>query len=416
MEESVLANSENEPRDRGYSQLLSGETLSSFLPPVAGGEILQLIRSSVVGRDSLFKSPYGERHLVHCDHTATGRPLEFIEEFMNEEVLPMYGNTHTTASVCGYQSHLYRFEARQIVGRSVNARNDKDIVIFTGTGATGAMHKLVALLSSSVKEKFRLQEIPKHISGVDTTNSNGVVFIGPYEHHSSILVWRESGYHVVTVTETSEGQIDLEKLKELLLQYQTFELKIGCFSAASNLTGILTPVNEITILLHSYGALAVWDYAAAAPYTVVDMNPLVADPGNGLISDLAYKDAIVLSPHKFPGGPGTPGILIVKKTLISKTVSPTAPGGGTVFWVTDTTHRYLSNVHEREESGTPDILGAIRAGLVFQLKYAVGVSLIQEKENDFVKRARDTLISNPNIVLVGPQVIFLCFIPSVFSF
>ena len=74
-----------------------------------------------------------------------------------------------------------------------------------------------------------------------------------------------------------------------------------------------------------HGALAFWDFAAAAPYVQIEMNLR----GAGRIGALAYKDAVFISPHKFIGGPGTPGVLVVKRQLLTNTV-PTVPGGGTV--------------------------------------------------------------------------------------
>ncbi|CAM9981288.1 unnamed protein product, partial [Phaeothamnion confervicola] len=146
-------------------------------------------------------------------------------------------------------------------------------------------------------------------------------------------------------------------------------LIVGTFSAASNVTGALADVDAVTALLHRHGALACWDYATAAPYVAIDMNPLVVGPDQPFV----FKDAVFFSGHKFAGGPGTPGILVAKKRLLPTTsanggASPTAPGGGTVFFVTPADHRFLSNREEREEGGTPDVVGAVRLGLAVQLK------------------------------------------------
>eukprot|EP01124_Arcella_intermedia_P028557 TRINITY_DN5829_c0_g1_i1.p1 TRINITY_DN5829_c0_g1~~TRINITY_DN5829_c0_g1_i1.p1 ORF type:complete len:984 (+),score=237.70 TRINITY_DN5829_c0_g1_i1:216-2954(+) len=331
----------------------------------------------------MFAGPYGRRKVTYCDYTASGRGLECIEQYVNTEILPFYGNTHSTSSVVGHQSTLFRFEARQLIGRYVNARYDKDVVLFSGRGVTGALQHLLHILEKSVG-----------------LGSRSVVFVGPYEHHSAILPWREAGCKVVSIKENQKGNIDTKHLEEELILHKDFSAKIGCFSAASNVTGILTDTNEISILLHKHSALSIWDYATAGPYVEMDMNPYM----QGVDADLVYKDAILISTHKFIGGPGTPGIMVVKKKLFDKKHPPSTPGGGTVFFVTDKDHRYLSNLYEREEGGTPDIVGSIKAGLVFKLKHSVGVQTIQAREHDFAVRAEGRLAAIPNLHLLGPSV------------
>ena len=190
-----------------------------------------------------------------------------------------------------------------------------------------------------------------------------VVFVGPHEHHSNLLPWRESCAIVVTIPEDSRtGGPCVRALASALRRYADHPTLIGSFSAASNVTGVLADVNAITEMLHAHGALAFWDYAAAAPYVDVDMNPVVFDPNTGALNTNVYKDAIFVSPHKLPGGPGSPGVLVAKRSLFQNDV-PSEPGGGTVFFVTGADHRYLSNRVEREEGGTQDIVGSARAGL-----------------------------------------------------
>ena len=156
-------------------------------------------------------------------------------------------------------------------------------------------------------------------------------------------------------------------MRAALRAYASHATLIGSFSAASNVTGVRADVNLITETLHRGNALAFWDYAAAAAYVDVDMNPVVFDEDTGALNPYVYKDAIFMSPHKLPGGPGAPGILVAKRALFVNEV-PSEPGGGTVFYVTSTDHRYLSNRVEREEGGTQDIVGSVRAGLAFQVK------------------------------------------------
>ena len=116
---------------------------------------------------------------------------------------------------------------------------------------------------------------------------------------------------------------------------------------------------------------------------------------------LDYKDAIVVSPHKFIGGPGTPGVLVARRELFRNRV-PTSPGGGTVAYVNPLEHVYLDDPEHREEGGTPAIIESIRAGLVFQLKERVGVERDPRGcEEDFIDRAIAAWSAEPGIGILG---------------
>ncbi|MEQ8515044.1 MAG: aminotransferase class V-fold PLP-dependent enzyme, partial [Chromatocurvus sp.] len=216
-----------------------------------------------------------------------------------------------------------------------------------------------------------------------------VVFVGPYEHHSNELPWRESTADVVRIPTDSSGAIDRQALQSALEAHRDRALCIGSFSAASNVTGIRSDVAGITQLLKEHGALAFWDYAAAGPYVGIDMNP----------GDYSI-DAIFLSPHKFIGGPGTPGILAVKSRLLKNPV-PTVVGGGTVSYVTAEHHRFIDAPERREEGGTPAIVESIRAGLVFKLQQAVGTDTIEAIEHRRIRTALETLSALPEIDILG---------------
>jgi selenocysteine lyase/cysteine desulfurase len=221
-----------------------------------------------------------------------------------------------------------------------------------------------------------------------------VVFIGPFEHHSNELPWRESIAEVVVIPEDPDGHIDRARLEEELIRYADRPLKIGSFSAASNVTGIITNTHAIADLLHRHGALSFWDFAAAAPYVEIEMY------GRCSAYPRAYKDAVFLSPHKFVGGPGTPGVLIVRRDLLRNRV-PTVPGGGTVDYVNTFEHHYIADPAHREEGGTPAIVESIRAGLVFQLKQSVGTDVIHAQEQGFLRRAVQAWNANPNLQILG---------------
>jgi selenocysteine lyase/cysteine desulfurase len=352
-------------------------------------QLISAVRDGLIGTDEVVRGPFGPRRITYADYTASGRSLTFLEEFLRAQVLPRYGNTHTETSETGRQTTTFREDARRMIKRVCGATDD-DALIFCGSGSTAAIDRLITILglklSAELDERFDLRSrIP--------TEARPVVFIGPYEHHSNELSWRESIADVVVIHEDAAGHIDLAELERVLEEHRDRPLRIGSFSAASNVTGIKTDVHAVARLLHRHGALSFWDFAAAAPYVDIDMNPGQDDEA---------LDAVFLSPHKLVGGPGTPGVLLVKRRLLHNRV-PAMPGGGTVEWVTEEGQRYHDEPELREEGGTPAIVESIRAGLVFQLKEAVGAAAIQRREETYARRAIRHWQQNPAVNVLGPH-------------
>ena len=351
--------------------------------------LLRRIRESVIGEDHVMETPYGRRRVTYADYTASGRALTFIEDFIRDEVLPSYANTHTESSGTGLQTTRLREDARRIIRDAVGG-DDETVVIFAGSGCTGAIDKLIGVLGlripSALEDRWQLSEqIP--------AAQRPVVFIGPYEHHSNEIPWRESIADVVTIREDADGGVCQDDLRERLEEFAGRPLLVGSFSAASNVTGIVSDTHGVSALLHEHGALAFWDFAAAAPYVEIEM----AAPDG---APTAYKDAIFLSPHKFIGGPSTPGVLVARRELFANRV-PVVPGGGTVAYVNPEDHAYVTDAAHREEGGTPAIIEAVRAGLVFQLKDAVGVDTIRAQEERLLSRAVTAWKAEPAIEVLG---------------
>jgi selenocysteine lyase/cysteine desulfurase len=353
-------------------------------------DLVSTIRDSIIGKDTAVETPFGVRRVTYADYTASGRCLGFIEDYIQSQVLPLYANTHTETSGTGLQTTRFREEARQVIKRSVGGTDSEHAVVFAGNGMTGAVDRLVNILGLRIPrgldEVYGLSSrIPK--------KERPAVLVGPYEHHSNELPWRESIADVVEINEDSDGQIDLEELEARLLEYSERPLVIGSFSAASNVTGIISPTHEISQILHRHGALSFWDFAASAPYVGIEM-------GSSTNGNLDYKDAVFMSPHKLIGGPGSPGVMVVRRDLLTNPV-PAVPGGGTVSYVSADHHRYITDQEHREEGGTPAIIGSIRAGLAFKLKGEVGTDRIRKLEHGFIRRAIASWETNPNIEILG---------------
>ena len=351
--------------------------------------LVERIRRGVIGEGELMDGPFGPRRVTYADYTASGRSLDFIEDFIRDAVLPRYANTHTESSGTGLATTRLREEARRIIREAVGGTAD-DLVIFCGSGATAAVNKLIGILElripAGLDERYGLaSRIPEA--------ERPVVFVGPYEHHSNELPWRESIADVVVIGADADGHIDLADLERQLIRYAHRPLLIGSFSAASNVTGILTDTDAVAALLHAHGALSFWDCAAAGPYAPIRV--AASSPGAG-----DRKDAVFLSPHKFPGGPQTPGVLVVRRDLVRNTV-PTAPGGGTVAFVDPIGHQYLDDPVAREEGGTPAIVESIRAGLVIALKQAVGTDLIAAREEQLWRHVLRRWAGSPGIEVLG---------------
>lgn len=344
-------------------------------------------RENIVGYNQTFKTPYGRPRIVYADWIASGRLYKPIEEKMLNEFGPYVGNTHTEASITGTtMTRAYHF-AHELIKKDVNAGPD-DVIITEGSGMTKVVTKFQRILGLKIPEQLvDYINLPDYLKPV--------VFITHMEHHSNHTSWLETIADVVVVEPDENGLVDLNNLSDAVSLYINRKLIIGAFSACSNVTGIETPYHQMARIIHAAGGYCFVDFACSAPYVKIDMHP--KDPMEKL-------DAIFFSPHKFLGGPGTPGVIVFDSKLYKNRV-PDTPGGGTVDWTNPWgMHRFISNIEQREDGGTPGFLQAIKAALCIKLKNEMGVEKMQAREEQLIKTAFTEMRKIPGLHILADNV------------
>ncbi len=363
-------------------------------------EVLRKIRESMIGEDITFLTPFGLKKVVYADFTASGRLSQMVEAFMNSNVYPLYANTHSNSSWGPIQTAIYREEARALIKDAVGA-TEKDVLLFCGAGSTAAIDKTVRLLRAQTE------------AAAEKGGVRMVVLVSKFEHHSNILPWRETkGAQVRWVEMGKDGGFDFEALEHALSKAAAAgALVVGSFSAGSNLTGQFFDVDRIAYLCHLHGALAFFDCACVGPYLAMCLKGPTRGLGFGRewlreeerarFEKLSYKDGFFLSPHKFVGGPGASGVLVLRARVVGSELPPIVAGGGTVLYVNEEEHIYVGKIEEREEAGTPNILGDIRAGLAFKLKRQVGEETIARVDAQILAIVRERAARMRNVVFHG---------------
>ena len=349
-------------------------------------QYFQQFRKNIIGIEQEFESPFGRKKIIYTDWTASGRLYRPIEEKLMNAFGPFVANTHTETTVSGTAMTKAYHHARNIIKQHVNA-NQNDVLITDGTGMTGVVNKFQRILGIKVPENLKdFIAIP--------IEKKPVVFISHMEHHSNQTSWLETIADVEVIPSTEDGLFSLENLKVLLEKYKERTLKIASITSCSNVTGIRTPYHEAAKMMHQHNGVCFVDFACSGPYVSIDMHPE---------DEEAYLDAIFFSPHKFLGGPGTSGVLVFNKKLYNNMV-PDCPGGGTVSWTNPWgEHKYIDNIEDREDGGTPGFLQVIKTALAIQLKDEMGIDNILKREHEIVEYVFDSLRNVPNIKILAGQ-------------
>lgn len=343
-------------------------------------------RNNIVGIDQLFQSPFGKKKIIYADWIASGRLYTSIEKTLLYKFGPFVGNTHSESSASGTSMTKSYTKAKEIIKKHVNASSN-DVILFAGFGMTAAVNKFQRILGLRICEQLqKFTSIPK--------DEKPIVFITHMEHHSNQTSWLETICDVVIIEPDEKGLVNLNHFEKLLKLYAHRKLKIGSFTAASNVTGIHTPYFQLAKMMHQYDGICFVDFAAAAPYVDINMHP--DNPEEKI-------DAIFFSPHKFLGGPGTSGVLIFDSKLYNRKV-PDNPGGGTVDWTNPWgEHKYIQDIELREDGGTPGFLQAIKTALSIKLKEEMKTKLILEREHQLLQTAFDRLINIPSLHILAQE-------------
>ncbi|RXJ84586.1 aminotransferase class V-fold PLP-dependent enzyme [Arcobacter sp. CECT 8985] len=336
-----------------------------------------LFRKIIDSKD-IKKNIIGQHKNLYFDYTASGLAFEPIETRINE-VLQTYANTHSKEASMANTTNNY-FEAARENLKKMFELNEEFTILPNGCGATAAIKHFQEIMGvyipPATKERFNIQ--------VDESKLP-LVLIGPYEHHSNDVSFREALCQTIRINLDDKGLVDLNHLEQILKQNKNREI-IGSFCIASNVTGIISDYKSISKLLRKYNAIVCFDAAASSPYMNIPCE---------------YYDAMFVSPHKLLGGPGSCGLLLIRKSLVDSNISPTFAGGGTVLYVNKDIQEYDKKIENRENAGTPGILQFIRASLAYQLRNEIGFEYIKEKKEKLTKYFIEQLQKISNIIVYG---------------
>ena len=322
------------------------------------------------------KSTILKKGARYFDFTASGLAFSPIQKRL-ASFLPYYANTHSdTSTHATITTALYK-HSKEVIKECLGLGEEFSL-LNVGSGSTGAIKLFQELMGIYIPPKT------KEILKLGEVKNLPWVFVGAYEHHSNEISYREGLCNLQRISLNNEGLLDLEELKEGVKNANG--KIIGSFNVASNVTGIITPYNEVSEILRSKNAIVAFDMASSSPYMNVPSH---------------LFDACFLSPHKLLGGVGSCGLLGIKSSLIDTSIAPTFGGGGTIKNANRTTHEYLQNIDYRQEAGTPGIIQLLTSALAYQLRNEVGLELIHQRERVLTQVMMHELKSIPALTLYG---------------
>ena len=316
----------------------------------------------------------------YFDFAASGLAYEPVEREI-AEVLKTYANTHSDSSSSAIITQR-RYEGARESLKKLLGLDERFYLIACGQGATAAIKKFQELLGIYLPPATR--------SAIGEANLRAaqlpLVLVSPYEHHSNELSFREGLCDYLRVPLSESGEIDLLAL-ERILKLNAARRIIGSFSAASNVTGVVSDYKKISELIRAAGGIVAFDCAALSSHANLDCD---------------YFDAIFLSPHKLLGGVASCGLLAIKKELLNSDV-PTFAAGGTVAYANREGHVFLKNPEQLEEGGTPPIIGLMRANLAYALRNEVGFERIKSAEGELARLFESELAGIDEVINYAPK-------------
>ena len=331
---------------------------------------------SLTYKSGIIKTPFiKQTKITYADFIASGLPCPYVENYIRDKIYPLYSNTHSNAHNGIFMKNTISDTKKYI--RSVFNLSDDYQILFTGNGTTGAINHLINCIDYAKYPRVIIylslyEHYSNHLPWVELTNTftNITVEYIPFienSNQSKNQAQSQNQSQSQAQAHQNQGIIDLDWLRQSISELYkdsnnsikfSNTLVICSITACSNINGIITPLNKIKKILDSFPNSNKFfkyffsDFACSAPYVEI----------NG-----SLFDAFFFSPHKFIGGVGTPGMLIGRTCLFTKS-KPSCSGGGCVKKASKQIIEYETDIEKRESAGTPNIIGIIKIGRILQLK------------------------------------------------
>lgn len=344
-------------------------------PQVRGLDLLQKIRTDFIGIDTHYTLATNKRSKRHFLDSAASTLMMKTAQATAFEFLKHYSNTHSTTHFSArISTEAYEWAHARILS-FLNADPADYTCIFLGSGSTSCFNRISKI--------FR-----------DLKPDQNTVLISLMEHHSNDLPHRKHHDNVLHIPLEGEGKhmghLNMIALEDLLQKYQG-DVSYVAVTAASNVTGIINPIHEIAQLAHAYGA-----------YVVVDGSQIVARQSVNVGQNVPHSrniDAFIFSGHKVYA-PGSPGVMVVRREVIQDVV-PTDVGGGMVNRVFRQSYEVSPKLPDREEAGTPNILGAITLAAAIEVLDRIGMDVVSKEEERLLQMLLLGLQDIPELTIYG---------------